>query len=122
MILAATGATFMSKSFRSALTAVAATVSLACLATPAMAQTPWQAQHPRRAQVDGRLRTQDARIDQELRTGQITPRQAARLHGADQRIRAQEQRMAAMHGGHITAGEQARLNAEEDRVSQRIGR
>jgi hypothetical protein len=112
----------MSKSFRTVLTALAAIVSLACFAAPAMAQTPWQAQHPRRAQVDGRLRNQDMRIDQELRTGQISPALAARLHGADQRIRAQEQRMAAMHGGHITAREQARLDAEEDRVSHRIGR
>ena len=87
-----------------------------------MAQTPWQAQHRRRAQVDARLRTQDARIDEQLGTGQISPARAARLHAADRRIRAHEQRMAAMHGGHITAGDQARLNAEEDRVSHRIGR
>lgn len=112
----------MSKSFRTVLSAVAATVSLACVAGPAMAQTPWQAQHPRRAQVDARLRNQDMRIDRELRRGRIGPDQAQRLHGADQRIREQEQRMAAMHGGHITPREQARLNAEEDRVSHRIGR
>lgn len=112
----------MSKSMRNVLTAVAATASLACLAAPAIAQTPWQAQHPRRAQVDARLRTQDARIDEELRTGQITPARAARLHDADHRIRAHEQRMAAMHGGHITADDQARLNAEEDRISHRIGK
>lgn len=111
----------MSKSIRTVLTAVAATVSLACLAAPAMAQSAWQAQHPRRAQVNARLRNQDARIDQEARTGQIGPAQAQRLHGADQRIRAQEQQMAAMHGGHITQREQAKLNREEDRVSHRIG-
>jgi hypothetical protein len=111
----------MSDSIRTLLGAVAATLSLACLAAPAMAQTPWQAEHPREAQVNGRLRNQDARIDQELRTGQIGPEQAARLHAADHRIRAKEQQMAAMHGGHITAHEQARLNAEEDRVSHRIG-
>jgi hypothetical protein len=112
----------MSKSFSSALAAAAAAASLSCLATPAaMAQTAWQAQHPRRAQVDARLAHQDARIDQELRAGQIGPGQAARLHEADHRIRAHERRMAAMHGGDITAREQAKLNAEEDRVSHRIG-
>jgi hypothetical protein len=111
----------MSNSIRTALSAVAATLSLACVAAPALAQTPWQAQHPREAQVNDRLRNQDARIDQELRTRQIGPEQAARLHAADHRIRAQEQQMAAMHGGHITAHDQARLNAEEDRVSRRIG-
>jgi len=111
----------MTKSIRTVLAATAATVSLACLAAPAMAQTPWQVQHPRRAQVDGRLRNQDARIDQEARTGQISPAQAARLHAADQRIRDQEQRMAARRGGHITQLQQAKLNREEDRVSHRIG-
>jgi hypothetical protein len=112
----------MSKSIRTVLTAVAATVSLACLAAPAMADTPWQAQHPRRAQINARLDHQDARIDGQLRTGQISPARAARRHAADQRIRAEEQQMAAMHGGHITEREQARLNAEEDRVSHRIGK
>ncbi|HUN72478.1 MAG TPA: hypothetical protein VMU52_09225 [Steroidobacteraceae bacterium] len=106
---------------RTLLAAAAATASLACLSAPAMAQNGWQAQHPRRAQVNARLATQDARIDQEVRTGQIGPRQAAHLHAADQRIRAQEEQMAARHGGHITAREQAKLNAEEDRVSHRIG-
>lgn len=112
----------MPHSLRTALTAAAVTVSLACLAAPAMADTPWQAQHPRRAQINARLEHQDARIDQELRTGQITPARAARLHAADQRIRAEERQMAAMHGGHLSDREQARLNAEEDRVSHRIGK
>jgi hypothetical protein len=112
----------MSRSFSSVLTAAAAAVSLSCLATPAaMAQSAWQAQHPRRAQVDARLAHQDARIDQELRTGQIGPERAARLHEADHRIREHERQMAAMHGGDITARDQAKLNAEEDRVSHRIG-
>ena len=112
----------MPSPFRTALPAVAAAVALACLAAPAMAQTAWQAEHPRRAQVDARLRTQDARIDEELSAGRISPARAAHLHAADERIRAHEQRLAAMHGGHITAADQARLNAEEDRVSRRIGR
>lgn len=111
----------MSKSYRSVLAAAAATVSLTCLTAPAMAQSAWAAQHPRRAQVNARLAHQDARTDQEAKTGQIGPAQAARLHGADQRIRDHERRMAAMHGGDITAHEQAKLNAEEDRVSHRIG-
>lgn len=111
----------MSKSIRTVFTTAAA-VSLACLAVPAMAVTPWQAAHPRRAQVDARLAMQDARIDREVRTGQISPAQAERLHGADQRLRDQERRMAARHGGHITPREQAKLNHEEDRLSRHIGR
>lgn len=111
----------MPRSFRTTLAAAAAGLSLAALAAPAMAQGAWQAQHPRRAQVNARLAIQDARIDREVRTGQIGPGKAARLHAADQRIRLQEERMAARHGGHITPREQAKLNAEEDEVSHRIG-
>jgi len=111
----------MSKSYPAVLTAAAAAVSLGCLAAPAMAQGAWAAQHPLRAEVNARLAKQDMRIDQKVRMGQMGPDRAARLHAADGRIRAHEQRMAAMHGGHITPREQARLNAEEDRVSREIG-
>ena len=112
----------MSKSIRTVLTAVAATVSLACLAAPAMADTPWQAQHPRREEVNSRLANQHSRIHQEVKEGEMSHAQAARLHHADHRMRAQERRMAARHGGHLTHREQARLNREENHVSRRIGK
>lgn len=112
----------MSKSIRTVLTAVAATVSLACLAAPAMADTPWQAQHPRREEVNNRLNTQHARIHQEVKEGEMSHAQANRLHRADHRIRRQERRMASRHDGHITHRQQARLNREENHVSRRIGK
>ena len=112
----------MSKSIRTVLTVIAATVSLACLAAPAMADTPWQAQHPRREEVNGRLANQHARIHQEVREGEMSHRQAVRLHRADHRIRMQERHMAARHDGHITRRERARLNREENHVSRRIGK
>ena len=112
----------MSKSIRAVLTAVAATASLACLTVPAMADTPWQAQHPRRAEVNSRLSNQRGRIHQEVREGEMSHAQAARLHHADHRIRTQERRMAARHGGHLTRREQGRLNREENHVSRRIGK
>ena len=112
----------MSKSIRTVLTAVAATVSLACFAVPAIADTPWQAQHPRREQVNNRLGNQGARIHHEVKEGEMSHAKAARLHAADHRIRRQERRMAARNGGHITRRQQARLNREENHVSHRIGR
>ena len=112
----------MSKSIRTVLTAVAATVSLACLAAPAMADTPWQAHHPRREEVNNRLANQNARIHQEVKEGEMSHGKAARLHAADHRIRLQERRMAARNGGHITRREQARLNRRENHVSHRIGK
>ncbi len=112
----------MSKPFRSVLTAVAATVSLACLAAPAMADTPWQAHHPRREQINNRLVDQNVRIHREVKEGEMSRAKAARLHRADHRIRMQERRMAARHGGHLTKGQQARLNRRENHVSRRIGK
>ena len=110
----------MSQSIRTVLTAVAATVSLACLAAPAFADQ-WQANHPRRVEVNSRLANQNARIHQEVKSGQISHAKAARLHAADHRIRMQERRMASRHGSHITRREDARLNREENHVSHRIG-
>ncbi len=111
----------MSKSIRTVLTAVAATVSLACLAAPAIADTAWQAHHPRREQVNNRLGNQNGRIHQEVREGEMSHAKAARLHHADHRIRVQERRIAARHGGHLTRHEQARINHEQSHVSHRIG-
>lgn len=111
----------MSKSIRTVLTAVAATLSLACLAAPAMAQTAWQAHHPRRVQVNGRLANQNGRIHREVKAGEMSPAKAARLHAADHRIRMQERRMASRHDSHLTRREDARLNREENHVSRRIG-
>jgi hypothetical protein len=112
----------MSKSIHTVLTAVAATVSLACLATPALADSGWQANHPRRVEVNSRLANQHARIHQEVRQGELSHAQAARLHQADHRIRTQERRMAARHDGHLTKHAQRRLNREENHVSRRLGK
>jgi hypothetical protein len=37
----------------------------------AIAQTQWDRDHPRRAEVNGRLENQDARINKEVREGEI---------------------------------------------------
>jgi len=92
-----------------------------CGAAGASAGT-WQNNHPRRVEVNHRLAHQDTRIDRNLRDGNISHRQAAALHREDRMIRVRERRDAAMHGGHLTRGEQARLNHQEHRVSGRIYR
>ncbi len=112
----------MLKSLRALMTVSAAVIAIGAVATPALADTPWQAHHPRREQVNGRLARQNQRIHQQLREGDLNRRQAARLHSADRRIRAQERRMAARNGGYITHRQQLRINREENRVSHRIGK
>ncbi|RUP23861.1 MAG: hypothetical protein EKK45_27730 [Curvibacter sp.] len=100
-------------------------LSLLALCGAAVAQTPaqtWRETHPRRAEVNARLDRQNARIHHELKSGEITPQQAATLHHEDHQIRREERQMAALNGGHITRAEQRALNQQENAVSRQIGK
>lgn len=94
-----------------ALATLAATFALPLSA--ATAET-WAQAHPRRAEVNERLAHQNARITQGVREGQLTPGQARALRADDRAIRAEERADAAVNGGHITRGEQNRLNRQEN--------
>jgi hypothetical protein len=76
--------------------------------------------HPRRDQVNDRLQHQAVRIHEARRDGDVSAREAWRLHRADGRVRRQEVRFARHHDGHITRREQVRLNHEENRISRNI--
>lgn len=89
---------------------------------PAHVDTAWQTHHPRREQVNNRLARQNQRIHQQVREGELTRAQAARLHQADWRTRRAERRTARRNGGFITHRQQARLNRRETRISRRIGK
>jgi hypothetical protein len=106
---------------KTALLALMGVVLTGTAVTGASADTRWQMNHPRREEVNQRLDNQNRRIHEERREGELNARQAHRLHMADHRIRMQERHFARYHGGHITRGEQHRLNREENRVSNRIG-
>lgn len=92
-----------------------------CGAAGASAGT-WQDNHPRRVEVNHRLENQNDRISHNLHDGNISYRQAAYLHQEDRNIRYRERRDASMNGGHLTRGEQYRLNHQENRVSGQIYR
>ena len=112
----------MFKSVRTALTAAAATLALSALTSNALADTQWQKEHPRREQVNNRLANQNKRIHQERKEGELTGRQAARLHREDRTIRHEERAMARTNGGHLTKAEQRSLNQQENQVSRQIGK
>jgi len=78
--------------------------------------------HPRREQVNERLANQNQRIRTEVAEGDLTSKQAARLHRKDRQIRREERLMASQHGGHITKAEQRVLNQQENAVSRQIGK
>ncbi len=78
--------------------------------------------HPRREQVNERLANQNQRIKTQVAEGDLTAKQAARLHREDRKIRREERLMASQNGGHITRGEQRVLNQQENAVSRQIGK
>ena len=70
--------------------------------------------------IDRRQHRQADRIHQGRASGQLTPREARRLHNEQAYIRGAEGRMRAE--GHPSPQEQARLNAMQQRSSQDINR
>ena len=76
--------------------------------------------HPRRAEVNLRLAHQNYRIDKKVADGQMSQKEAAKLHKEDHQIRQEEKDMASQDNGHITKQEQKTLNQQEDHVSKQI--
>jgi hypothetical protein len=92
------------------------------LSTSSLAESQWAKDHPRRHEVNQRLNNQDHRINQEVKEGDLTKKQASQLHKDDHQIRQEERDMASQNGGHITKAEQTALNQQENRGSQQIGK
>jgi hypothetical protein len=85
------------------------------------AETQWEKNHPRRDQVNDRLAKQNHRINQEVKEGEMSKGQAAKLYKEDRQIRKEERLMASQNHGHITKQEQRTLNQQENAVSRQIG-
>ena len=96
--------------------------ALAGFAGSAAAATAWQFEHPRRAEINGRLANQDCRIREEVRDGEMSRAEAARLHFEDRQVRREERLMVAENGGYLTRGEQRALNGQLNFVSAQISR
>ena len=107
---------------KSILTGLALAAAVTFASGGAFAETQWEKDHPRRDQVNDRLANQNKRIKQEVKSGEISKQQAAKLHHQDRQIRKEERMMASQNGGHITKGEQRVLNQQENKVSQEIGK
>jgi len=87
----------------------------------ASAESQWDKDHPRRTEVNKRLSNQNARINKEVKEGEMSKAQAAKLHKDDHQIRQEERDMASQNHGHITKQEQVTLNQQENAVSRKIG-
>ena len=88
----------------------------------ALAETQRQQDHPRREEVNQRLNNQNKRIQNKVKSGQMSKAKAAKVHKEDRQIRGEERAMASQNGGHITKQEQRTLNQQENKVSDQIAR
>ena len=77
---------------------------------------------PAAAQVNGREYAQQHRIEQGVRSGELTHREANHLERQQGRIDAHEARMRARNGGYLTPRQRARLAHQQNRAGRHIYR
>ena len=76
--------------------------------------------HPRVNEVNNRLENQQDRIQNGLKNGTMTQKQAAHDEVHDANIARRESVDEAKHNGHLTKQEQRNLNHAENRNSKKI--
>ena len=93
---------------------------LAAFALPVLAQTatPPAKETVGTPGIDKRQANQQQRIDQGVKSGELTAREAARLERGQQRVQAMEDKAKA--DGKVTPQERRRLQKAENRQSRRI--
>jgi hypothetical protein len=87
------------------------------IASPAGREARFDRNHPRRSEVLDRKNNLNRKIN--ANRGNLDGHYGQLKH-EDRSIRRQEQRDARMNGGHITRGEQAHLNREENHLNRQI--
>lgn len=98
---------------------IAGVVVLGALLAPIAAQAaPNFANKP----INARLHHAQKRIDNGVRTGRLTPLQAAKLERREARIRNQEAAFRQANGGKLTLAERTRLDKETKHLSRAIHR
>ena len=88
--------------------------------TAAPAAGTFAKKHPRRAEVNRRVRNQNKRINQGVKSGELTSAQAQQLKANDAAIKSQERADVKANGGYLTKPEQKQLNQEENANSKLI--
>ena len=96
------------------------TTSLIAAAVFAAFTLPALAQAPNTARIDKREAKQQERIDQGVKSGQLTPREAARLEKGQERIKKMEAKATA--DGKVTPKERKAIEGAQDRQSRQIDR
>jgi len=75
-----------------------------------------------KSEVGQRQRNQQERIAQGVKSGQLTPRETARLEGREAAIHKEVHNDRVANGGKLTPAEKAKVNRQENRTSRAIYR
>ena len=98
--------------------ALAATFILSPVAI--LAQAPATA--PTSATINQRKENQQDRIAQGVKSGQLTPGETSKLEHQEAGINKEERGMRAQDNGHLTKGDKALINKQQNQESKRIYR
>jgi hypothetical protein len=78
--------------------------------------------HPRVNEVNQREVNQQNRINQGIKSGQLTPQETSHLETREANLQSTEAKDEAKHNGHLTKAEQRNLNHRENKISRSIYR
>ncbi|SRR6266496_3366889 len=97
-------------------------VASVALVLPAAAQTAAPAPATTTPAIRQRKINQQKRIAQGVKTGQLTPKETARLEHREAHINRETRRMKAANGGTLTPAEKAKITRQQNHVSRDIYR
>jgi CRISPR/Cas system-associated endoribonuclease Cas2 len=86
----------------------------------AAAALPVAAQTPSTPRVDQRQANQEARIQQGVKSGELTPKEAAKLEKGQDKVQKMENKAVA--DGKVTPKEQAKLERAQNKQSKKIAK
>lgn len=75
-----------------------------------------------KSEVGARQRMQQERIGQGIKSGSLTPAEAARMENQEKHVNREVARDRAANGGTLTPGERAQVNRQQNKVSRHIYR
>jgi hypothetical protein len=76
--------------------------------------------HSRVRQVNRRFERQQDRIAAGVKSGQLTPREAANLETKEAALKREERTFRLENGGSLTRAEQVKLNKQENKLNEQI--
>lgn len=95
-------------------------IAVAAFATASAAALPALAQTSSTARIDQRQANQEKRIEQGVKSGELTGKEAARLEKGQARIQTMENKAVA--DGKVTKKERAKIEKAQDKQSRRIAK